>query len=285
MTLRQVTRCRPLLGTFVEVNLQADLPEKALIEYSNLAFAEIERVQQVLSFHQQSSELSQLNLALISAPTSVKKISNDLIKVLSFASDLHQESAGIYDISVAANLVADKYLPDHLIRHKNQPTYGNFSDVTLTNNRICSAKPVFFDLGGIAKGYAVDQAISKIPSSISGYINAGGDMRVIDWFEEQVAIKYARRSGALKQLTLLNTALASSGSYYQQQGSQYFNPITRQYSAIKGCISVFAGSAMQADALTKIVALMKRKDAKKLLNHYCAKAITTNRFGFSRQVN
>lgn len=288
MTISQIKRCRPLLGTFVEVNLQANLPEKTLIEYANLAFDEIARVQQAMNFHQKNSELSQLNLALMLAPNIAKKISKDLLTVLTFANNLYQASAGVYDITVAAALVKDKHLPDHLNIQQIQGsavTYGDFSDVRLTGNSICSAKPIILDLGGIAKGYAVDQAISKLPSNIAGYINAGGDMRVIDWQNKKVSIKYATRPSALKDVMVLNTAVASSGSYYREQGSQYFNPITKQYNTIKGSVSVFANSAMQADALTKIVALMKRKDAKNLLNHYCAAAIVINKFGFSRQVH
>ena len=82
-----------------------------------------------------------------------------------------------------------------------------------------------------------------------------------------------------------NTALASSGSYYQGDGSQYFNPKTQRYVNISGSTSVFASSALVADALTKVAVLMNRKDAKELLNNFNAKAICINRFGFSRYIN
>ncbi len=284
--MHQIKRCQPLLGTFIEISLQAKLPEKALIASANIAFKEIERVQQALNFHRKDSELSQLNMALISAPNTTKVLSDDLATVLAFAHEIHLVSAGVYDISIASKLMIDKHLPNHLdIPHSSSAAFGSFSDISLQGNSICSTKPVVFDLGGIAKGYAVDQAIAKLPENISGYVNAGGDMRVIDWKNQQVSIKYARRPSALKALTLRNTALASSGSYYQAQGSQYFHPKTQRYNTIKGCISVFANNAMQADALTKVIALMKRKDAKPILKRYGASAIITNRFGFSRQVN
>jgi thiamine biosynthesis lipoprotein len=266
----------------------AEMPEKTLIHWSNIAFDEIERIHQTLSFHQLDSELSALNTALITTPNSPFTLSTDLHTVMTFAHQLFEQSNGYYDISVAAPLVASKHLPNHLFKNDtslSKQNFGRFSDIRLDGNSIASSKAIFFDLGGIAKGYAVDQAISLLPDNISGSINAGGDMRVINWQKQMVEIKYSQRSCALKKLPMLNTALASSGSYYQEHGSQYFDPKARHYVKIKGSISVFANSAMIADALTKITVLMNRKDAKEVLNSFNANAISINRFGFSRHIN
>ncbi len=283
-----IKRCRPLLGTFVEVNLTAKMSEKALIHWSNMAFDEIERIHQTLSFHKLDSELSALNIALITAPNARFTMSADLQNVVTFAQQVFEHSNGYYDISIAAPLVASKHLPAHLFTDKAallEQQFGCFADVNLEGNLISSAKPIFFDLGGIAKGYAVDQAIYLLPKEITGSINAGGDMRVINWQKQKVEIKYSQRNSALKKLPMLNTALASSGSYYQENGSQYFDPKTKCYVKVNGSTSVFADRAMVADALTKVIVLMNRKDAEKVLNHFNAKGISINRFGFSRRIN
>ncbi|WP_085300175.1 FAD:protein FMN transferase [Cognaticolwellia mytili] len=283
-----IKRCRPLLGTFVEVNLTAKMSEKALIHWSNMAFDEIERIHQTLSFHQLDSELSALNIALITAPNAQFTMSADLQNVVTFAQQVFEHSNGYYDISIAAPLVASKHLPAHLFTDKAallEQQFGCFADVNLESNLISSTKPIFFDLGGIAKGYAVDQAISLLPNEITGSINAGGDLRVINWQKQKVEIKYSQRNSALKKLPMLNTALASSGSYYQENGSQYFDPKAKCYVKVNGSTSVFADKAMVADALTKIIVLMNRKDAEKVLNHFNAKGISINRFGFSRRIN
>jgi thiamine biosynthesis lipoprotein len=288
MKQNSIKRCRPLLGTFVEMNLIATKSDKELVHWSNIAFDEIERIHQTLSFHQLDSELSALNKALITAPNSPFILSADLQTVMTFAHQLFEESGGYYDISIAAPLVASKHLPNHLFANDtslSKQDFGSFSDVLLNGNSIVSHKAIFFDLGGIAKGYAVDQAISLLPDDISGSVNAGGDMRVINWQKQMVEIKYGQRSSALKMLPMFNSALASSGSYYQENGSQYFDPKAQRYIKIKGCVSVFADSAMVADALTKITVLMSRKDAKEILTRFNAKAISINRFGFSRHIN
>ncbi|MGB2739935.1 MAG: FAD:protein FMN transferase [Cognaticolwellia sp.] len=270
----------------MEVNLHGAMSEQALIHWSNIAFDEIERIHHALSFHQPDSDLSALNQALLTQPTTEFLLSPDLIKVLSFAEELSKKTQGLYDISVAATLVASKHLPDHLFSHAPLESYqplGNFADVTIRQNKISSKRPIIFDLGGIAKGYAVDQAVSLLPKDIRGSINAGGDMQVIDWQKQTVEVKYGSRNSALKKLPLLNSALATSGSYYNEGGSQYFNPKTQRYIKIKGSMSVFAAKAMHADALTKVAIMMTRKDAQSILRDYNASAISINRFGFSRQ--
>jgi len=286
VTEHEIRRCRPLLGTFVEVNLYGVMSEQALIHWSNIVFDEIERIHHALSFHQPGSDLSALNFALLTQPTTEFLLSPDLVKVLSFAEELSKKTQGLYDISVAATLVASKHLPDHLFSHAPLESYqplGNFANVTIRQNKISSKRPIIFDLGGIAKGYAVDQALALLPKDIRGSINAGGDMQVIDWQKQTVEVKYGSRNSALKKLPLLNSALATSGSYYHEGGSQYFNPKTQRYIKIKGSMSVFAAKAMHADALTKVTIMMTRKDAQSILRDYNASAISINRFGFSRQ--
>ncbi len=286
MTEHNIKRCQPLLGTFVEINLRGIMSELELIHWSTIAFDEIARIHQALSFHQADSDLSALNRALLTAPSTAFLLSTDLAKVMLFAETLFKKTQGYYDISIALALVASKHLPDHLFAEtplENYQPLGSFADITIFDNYICSRRPVIFDLGGIAKGYAVDQAISLLPEGIRGSINAGGDMRVIDWQKQKVEVKYSTNTG--KKITMSNRALATSASYYKQQGSQYFNPKTNRYMKINGSISVFATEAMHADALTKATLMMTRKDAKQLLKAYNAIAISINRFGFSRQLS
>ena len=204
-----IKRCRPLLGTFVEVNLTAKMSEKALIHWSNMAFDEIERIHQTLSFHQLDSELSALNIALITAPNAQFTMSADLQNVVTFAQQVFEQSNGYYDISIAAPLVASKHLPAHLFADKAvllEQQFGCFADVNLEGNLISSAKPIFFDLGGIAKGYAVDQAISLLPKSISKLlvINVIGDGPILDFLKKE----------CLKKVALLGTKFTMEKGFY-----------------------------------------------------------------------
>lgn len=275
-----LTRCQLLLGTYVEIQLQTDHDEGELITWSNALFSEIRRIHDLLGFHNPQSELSLLNTALLSKVNKPHLIGNDMSKILNFAAKLYVKSNTYYDISVAAALVKTHFLPNHF-NIEQHTVLGDFSALHLDGNVVMSLKPVCIDLGGIAKGYAVDCAIELLPNHITAVINAGGDMRVTDWENKPVFIRYAARLGGQKKVMMQNQALASSASYYKENGSQFINPKTGQNIQVKGAVSVFAKKAMYADALTKALQFLNNKDAKSLLHTYQATAIKVNRFGLS----
>ena len=168
---------------------------------------------------------------------------------------------------------------------------GSSNDVFLHENYITNSSPVCFDLGGIAKGYAVDCAIKKIPEYLDFTINAGGDMAMSNWKNHQVALKFGKKQHALKNVMMLDSSVASSANYYHGTRSHVINPLkidkSNQGTAhrFNGCISVFACNTMLADALTKVVILLKPKKAEFILKYFNAKAIVISRFGFKRLLN
>lgn len=302
--LNSLERCKPLLGTFVDVSLSGNINDNALISLSNSVFQEIERIQNIMSFHDPLSELSLLNKAMLTNVNELHEISTDLYHVLSLALELHACSDGYYDIAVAPQLVMNKLLPDHLTLEtyleKNKFTLaflGTCNHITLhekqsnstnkTLKYLLNTKPLCLDLGGIAKGYAVDCAIKKIPPTVKYTINAGGDMAISHWQSELIAVKYAKRTQAVKDIIMQNKAVASSGLYHQESSSHIINPKKSKNSAHKfsGVVTVFASTTVLADALTKIVILMTQNKAEGILQHFQANAIIVNRFGFKRSIN
>jgi thiamine biosynthesis lipoprotein len=67
--------------------------------------------------------------------------------------------------------------------------------------------PLALDLGGIAKGYAIDRAIEALRAAgcVSGLVNAGGDLRV---YGRSEAVLLRRADGTCAPLTLTHAALA-----------------------------------------------------------------------------
>ena len=51
MMLNTLTRCKPLLGTFIDVQLSGNKADDELITVSNNVFSEIERIHHLMSFH------------------------------------------------------------------------------------------------------------------------------------------------------------------------------------------------------------------------------------------
>ena len=125
---------------------------------------------------------------------------------------------------------------------------------------------VRIDLGGIAKGYAVDRAVEVLRRCGigEGVVNAGGDLAVFGEETIPIAVRDPCDPSRLAAVVLLrDQALASSG--------RTIDPRTRRpVEAIAGA-SVQAPSCMMADALTKVVGVAGEA-ALPVLRHYGASA-------------
>ncbi|MBV1885756.1 MAG: FAD:protein FMN transferase, partial [Parvibaculaceae bacterium] len=173
--MNTLSRCKPLLGTFVEVSVSANTSDKELIALSNQAFDEIDIIHRLMSFHDETSELSRLNKTAHLKP---HMLSKDMGAVLSQALSLSALTDGLFDVSIGQELVAQGSLPNHLAR---QHSSGSWKDIVLDEEKVFFKKPLLIDLGGIAKGYAVDCALKKLSSAHSALVNAGGDLACTDW--------------------------------------------------------------------------------------------------------
>lgn len=274
--MNQLNRCQPLLGTYVEILLQDDCSDDELIAISRAAYAEIELVQQAMSFHDPDSELSRINRDAHREP---QAISTAMFDVLSLALSLSQKTNGDYDICVGDLLVKSGQLPEH---HPKKCS-GNWRDIELQDQQIFFKQPIQIDLGGIAKGYAVDRAMAVIPAHVKASINAGGDMLNNDWRAEKVMLRVPELKRAqVVQLAMKNRACATSASYYQLadgKPSVLLNPHTGQAIDKKCSITVFADSCILADALTKVA--FASVDANKILQEYNATAVVIESSGKS----
>lgn len=295
-------RCRPLLGTFVDITvggsgrgLQSASPHSskggresretllsgsrsglkpALHDAVNAAFAAVERIQKLLSAHDPASELSRLNRAAAGHPVTV---SLETFAVLRCADRLATESGGAFDYTVAPTLARWGLLPANL-QLKNP---GSWRDVRLLSGRqVLFLRPLALDLGGIAKGFAVDAAIEVLRERgvESAVVNAGGDLRV---FGPQSSTIHLRHPGAphtfAHTFSLHGAALATSSPCFTERGwrgqrvSHLVNPLRATAITRPVSVTVRARECWLADALTKVVLNAPRR-AEKLLAQYEAEA-------------
>ena len=230
----------------------ADVGAGTLLEMSHRVFAEIGKIEILMSFHDPDSELSYINRE---AARGVCEISDDMSVVLNTALQISALTEGRYDLSIAPELIKRGLLPD-VGRGVREPS--DWRDVCLVGNRLSFAKPILLDLGGIAKGYAVDKAFSVICNQVDEVvINAGGDLRVKQWQGHRVGIKTpACGEQATADVPMQDAALATTAAYYFDKGeSGIVDPHTKQAVFDDRSISVFAPSCIVADALTKVVLL------------------------------
>ena len=265
-------RARPLLGTFVEIAAcgAASANVEAAIE---AAFGAVASVHRLMSFHDPASDVSRLNREAKARAVAVDRWT---FEVLAIAEDLHRRSDGAFDIAVAPVLQDLGFLPAAKY-HQGTPSKCNAIDL-LPGCQVRFRDPdVRIDLGGIAKGFAVDRAVEALKEQ--GLVNAGGDVAAFGPKPELVHIRDPRDPlRLLGAVTLVNEALTSSVARcdliqsLQPTRSAIIDPCTRRaVSAIKG-VSVRAPSCVLADALTKVV-MIEGEASRPLLDHYGASAL------------
>ena len=250
--MSSLARCQPSLGTYVEISVSGDVSEDELISASNAAFLKIDLIQSLMSFHDEESELTRINRYAAREPV---PISLETKFVLEQALWLSEKTDGLFDITVAPKLVASKALPNH--NFDLSPT-GTWRDIVIIDNEVRFTKPLLLDLGGIAKGYAVDQAINAVDDSINITVNAGGDLRMRPWRGNQVEVRHPRSPHSESiQIQMKNRAVATSATYYSENGVLI---VSKEPSASINpneniSVSVFAKDCLLADALTKVAYL------------------------------
>jgi len=239
-----VKRMRPLLGTFVEISVDDSGPGDANRAIDH-AFAAIENIQRMASFHDPYSELSQINRH----PQNSLKVSHRLYQLLQLAHRLSRLSNDYFNIAIGAQQVIDRSLPDHGFIHLQN---GTSQDWHCHQGRIILNKPVLLVVDGIAKGFAVDLAVKTLKAHgiTSGSVNAGGDLKVFGDIKLPICL---RIDGAFKNFgQLKNAALATSSNKDDSFPAQLMDYAANQVN--KGSWTVISNSAWRADALTKVAA-------------------------------
>jgi thiamine biosynthesis lipoprotein len=252
-------RTQPWLGTLVEITIADTLDDATLNLAFGHAFDAIAAVHGLMSFHDPESDVSRINRAV---PGAVLDIDPRTAVVLAAALALARQSDGLFNPFCAPRLVEWAYLP---VPAEPAPTWNAPSSaLALDGCRVMKQAPAWIDLGGIAKGYAVDLAVKALQNCgmRSGCVNAGGDLRVFGPDAWPVQLRDPRYPTATAYATMLcDAALATSAIYFsikEQRGQRRSalvhgrdgEPVLRNRS-----VSVSAPSCMFADALTKVLAI------------------------------
>ncbi len=226
-----VSRLRLALGTLV--SLEAGAPDTATAESAiTAAYAAVLKVERLMHPHRSGSDLTRLAQA---PPGTLLTVDPWTWEVLSLSRNLHQLSEGSFDPCV------------------NVPP-GRMTDIELLEgHQVRTHAPVQVDLGGVAKGYAVDRALEamRLAGCDAGLVNAGGDLAVFGAESRTLFCRSA--SGAMTAVELTDSALASSDTGNPTRPMEhrgYYHGTDRE-QPISGRVAVIAPSAALADGLTK----------------------------------
>lgn len=224
-----------VFGTLVEVTVHGVEETRAKQGIADVMH-EFQRLHDLLHAWK-PSELSSLNTAI--AQGKPQKVSPELAAMLQDAAQLSAQSEGLFNPTIGGliqtwGFQADDFkavLPDELRIASLVKTHPQMSDVRISANQVSSAnKAVKLDLGGYAKGYALDRAaaILKQQGINDALINIGGNVLALGSHGKRpwrVGIQHPRKPGALATLELRDgEAVGTSGDYqryFEVEGKRY----------------------------------------------------------------
>jgi thiamine biosynthesis lipoprotein len=263
------------MGTFWEVSS----PNK---QASAIVFSEASRIEHLLSKYIFTSEISQLNRL------GKLKVSPETFYIIKKSKEFWQETSGAFDITVAPlvdlwgftnqefQIPSDDKIraalrligSDKIILHEKD----NVVEFKLPGMKI--------DLGGIAKGFAVDCAVRKLKeNNINNcLINAGGqvyglkDKSSPPW---KIAIRGTLKTEFSGRLDLRDQSASTSGNYEQfflKDGKRYchiIDPRTGYPVAARiNAVTVVADQGLTADALSTGLFVLGEKDAQVVIKKF-----------------
>lgn len=259
-----------IMGTNIEVQVWADSETQGQ-QAIDTVFSEMERVNQLMSPYIESSELSLLNR---NAATQSVVVSEELFNLIRYAINVSDLTQGAFDITFAS--VGFFYDYRHHIKPDDAQIQANLSAI---NYHLLQLNPqthsirylhpnVKIDLGGIAKGHAVDKAVEKLVhlGIEHAMVTAGGDTRLLGdrmgrpWI---VGIRDPRNED--KQAVMLpleDSAISTSGDYeryFEEDGVRYhhiLSPKTGKPSHEVQSVSIIGPVSTTNDALSTSVFVM-----------------------------
>ena len=263
---------RDIMSTRISVELWHSDPTIAA-DCSTRVFAEMDRINALMSSYLESSELSFINENAAIATVDISDELRHLIRRSIYFSEI---SNGAFDITYASVGYAYDFRKhqqpsDQLVTRKLQAI--DYRHIELDDRGIrFKNNAVRIDLGGIAKGYAVDRAIDLLHKCgiTQAMVSAGGDSRIIGdrkgrpWI---IGIQHPRKAdGIALRLPLSDSAISTSGDYERffiengQRIHHIINPLTGRSSKASWSATVTGPDAMTTDALSTTIFILGAVD-------------------------
>lgn len=265
----------PHMGTPFRMVLYA--PDSIVAhQAAGAAFARIAALDAFLSNYRADSELMQL-VATAGTDAAVR-VSDDLWTVLAAAQELATQTDGAFDVSIGplAKLWRRAFrrqaLPDSstIQYSKARVGYDRIVLDSLHQAVTLATSGMLLDLGGIAKGYAVDEALGVLVSYgiNSALVDGGGDIAVSDappsalgW---RIAVSTVDHVGSIveQERYFVNQAVATSGDTYRylQIGETRYSHLIDPRSGVgvthQALVTVIAPTGIEADALASAISVL-----------------------------
>jgi len=268
------------MGTAIRVELHCADPE-AGADAADAVMAEMHRIDRTMSPHRADSELSRINreAALQWVP-----LSDEMHALLARAQQFARWSHGAFDLTYASAGALYDYreciAPDEPALAVARAAIG-WQQLKLDpiTRSVHFARPgMRIDLGGFAKGHAVDRSIALLRARgiRHAMVSAGGDSHVIGerggrpW---TVAIRDPRREGeVVAVLPLADCAVSTSGDYeryFERDGVRHhhlIDPRTGRSPDGVRSVTILADDGLSSEAWSKTVFVLGVERGLALIN-------------------
>ncbi|WP_240725044.1 FAD:protein FMN transferase [Mangrovimicrobium sediminis] len=262
-----LAQTRSMMGTEIRVELWAENAERGSAA-QQAVFDEVHRLDLMMNPMNPDSELSRINREAAQEPVVTTPEIVEVVQRALYYSDL---SGGAFDITFAsAGRLYDyrghvKPSADALVQAAEKIDYHHLRLDPEAGSIAFDQPGMAIDLGGIAKGYAVDRGIAILRAAgiTSAVVAAGGDSRVLGNLGDRprvIGIRHPRKDGEYAALIpLQDTAISTSGDYeryFEEDGVRYHHIINPRTGGSAGGVqsaSVIAPHGIDSDAMSTTV--------------------------------
>ncbi|MER3523475.1 MAG: hypothetical protein C4326_05245 [Ignavibacteria bacterium] len=278
-SLRRIVRQTTAMDTYLSVTVY---DENIGTEQGNAiidsVFAEVGRIEQLMTDYADTSDVGRVNLAAGKESVSV---SQELVHLLTLANHYSASSNGSFDVTVGPIVRAWDFLGvEHEVPTRSRirllRRLVDYRNIVLDSARVfLRQRGMRLDLGGIAKGYAVDRSVALLKrfGVRRAIVDLGGNLGV--WWEgthaldstaAEILIRHPRKEGTFFGSFRVGTAgISTSGDYQRyfiKDGVRYhhiIDPATGYPARDVVSVTIVAEDATAADALSTMVFVLGRE--------------------------
>ena len=212
-----ITRTKVEMGTFVSISL--DATDKKFVEDG---FEIVEKINLALSSYDKNASIYKLNNKRFTS------INNYTYKALTLSKEYYYKTDGYFDITIGSitkdlyRFGEDERVPSKESLHNAKV---NFNGISFTKDSVSVKEGIKVDLGGMGKGYCVDEVASYFASNNlkDGIISASGDIRCLgicsidiqDPFSDDILASFTTKQK--------NSSISTSGNYNRYVDSTKYN--------------------------------------------------------------
>lgn len=262
---------RPLMGTTWTIEVADHGRAEAARRAIDQAYAELERIDALMSEWKPESPISQINAAAGKHPVEVPA---ELREIIERSNRYSEMSEGAFDITWhgMANIwhFDERFTVPSRANVDRARRYVNFREIRIDGDRVFLPRAgMSIGLGGIAKGYAVDRASQVLARAgfTDSMVDGGGDLKLsgtrngLAW---QIGIQDPRkeRGVLIGRVPASNCAVVTSGDYERFRivnGVRYHHIIdarTGWPATAASSVTVISPTAEQGVVLAKIVFIL-----------------------------